>query len=125
MPSVRWETAAEMLAFLLGVMTFCPLVFGGLAPSQVAATANGEMHAAEYSAYISNPSPFALSTSRLQLWAKDSQDSKTAHEVPEDIPKTQIPGHTDAANAVVVKFTDTDLILNNYVGVTVECDGIR
>lgn len=122
MPEVRRK--AQVLALILGLMTYCPLVFAGLMPQSLSATDTGEMHAAQFGVYISNPSPFSFSTSRLQLWQKDGQDAKTAHEVPEAIPKTSIPAHTSPASAVLVKFSDDSLILNNYVGVTVECDGL-
>lgn len=104
-------------------MMFCPLLFGGLAPDNVAADVDGRMRAAQYAVYISNPSPFPMTTSRIDLWMKDSD--KTAHAVPEDIPRTLIPAHTIGGKTVTVRFTDDAIILTDYVGATIECDGLR
>lgn len=114
MPALQRKAAAEMM--------FCPLLFGGLAPDNIQSV-DGQMRAAQYAVYISNPSPFPMTTSRIDLWIKDS--SKTAHAVPEDIPRTTIPPHMVGGKAVTVKFVDDAIVLTDYVGATVECDGLR
>ena len=101
-------------------LLFCPLLSGGILPSQVSASSDGAT-AQSFTIYISNPSPFDFVTSRIDVWVRDTPTSKTAHETPEDISKTMVRSKKN----VTVQFQDMSLDLHDGVGATVECDGIR
>lgn len=100
----------------------CPLLSGGVAPSNISADENGAMRAQVYSVYILNPSPFPFATTRIDVWRRDCATCKTASPISEEIERTTIPAHTGAGNAVVVHFQDLALDLNDTVGSSVECD---
>ena len=109
-----------MLAVVLAIMTFCPLSSGGILPSSVSASSDGAK-AQSYTVYISNPSPFDLVTSRIDVWMKDTPNGKTAHAVPEDFARTTVRAHKN----VTIPFQDITLDLHDGVGSTIECDGIK
>lgn len=110
-----------MIALILALMTYCPLLSGGV----LAATPQHNddfsyMGSRDWIVYIQNPTPFKLSTHEIELVLKDvDADSFLGNRV-EIKPTTVAPN-----SRTEVHFQDDALDIRRLAGSLIVCDGIR
>lgn len=114
-----------MLAVIFAIMSFCPLLHTNIDAVQPYHTDDFSfVGSAQYRVRLTNPSPFAFATDRIDVFVRDEQQPDVAHGKAETFPKVTVPGHTSDSNGVDVTFHDDALDFRLLVGALVVCDGI-